>query len=336
MFRVKTSVISILLIAGLLLLAGCGANNKENASPNAGSSNGETPAAVDAGTSSQVKTIKHVWGETTIKGTPIKIVALDYAFIDMLSVLDIKPIATVGIGESGFPDYLKDQVNGEGITNVGQAKQPNLEVLKSVKPDLILANPDRHEMIKDQLSDIAPTIAFDDNNYEMVLANLGLLADVVGKKEQGDKVIQTIEAKIKEGKEKMKTAPSALVVGAFEDDSTVWLKSSFVGSLLSGIGVNYLFDGSKDNTAAESKTDIAKLSLERLGEYNPEYLFLYGEPEKWLNNPIYKNLQAVKENKAITVSRDLWSKGRGPRAAELIIDQALKTMAGGNNNIPRR
>ncbi|BBI31299.1 ABC transporter substrate-binding protein [Cohnella abietis] len=328
MFRVKTSVVSILLIAGLLLLAGCGSNNKENVGSNTPSPSGETPAATESGAPSQNKIIKHVWGEATIKETPVRIVALDYAFIDMLSVLDIKPVATVGIGESGFPDYLKDQVSGDGITNVGQAKQPNLEVLRSVKPDLILANPDRHEMIKDQLSDIAPTIAFDDDNYQMVLANLSLLADAVGKKEQGDKVIQTIEAKIKEGKERMQTAPSALVVGAFEDDSTVWLKSSFVGSILSGIGVNYLFDGTKDNSAAESKTDIAKLSLERLGEYNPDYIFLYGEPEKWLKNPIYKNLQAVKDNKAITVSRDLWSKGRGPRAAELIIDQALQTMAG--------
>lgn len=333
MFGMKKSTVSIVVILSLLLLAGCNGNNKESSSTNAGSTNNSsgtvaTPQPSDTGNASQEKTIKHAWGETTIKGTPIKIVALDYAFIDMLSVLDIQPIATVGIGESGFPDYLVDKLDASSITNVGQAKQPNLEVLTSVKPDLIIANPDRHEMIKDQLSDIAPTIAFDDDNYEEVLANLSLLADVVGKKEQGEKVKQNIESKIKQGMEKMKTAPSVLVVGAFEDESTVWLKNSFVGSLLSGIGTNYLFEGEKDNTAAESKTDIAKLSLERLGEFNPDYLFVYGEPEKWLENPIYKNLKSVKENKAITVSRDLWSKGRGPRAAELIIDQALEIMTG--------
>ncbi|TXK77028.1 ABC transporter substrate-binding protein [Paenibacillus sp. N3.4] len=329
MLRAKTSIISVVMILSLLLLAGCGGNSKESTgSSNKSSGTAATPAAINAGTASKEKVIKHAWGETTIKGTPTKIVALDYAFIDMLSVLDIKPIASVGIGESGFPEYLVDKVDAKSITNVGQAKQPNLEVLKSVKPDLIIANPDRHELIKKQLSDIAPTLAFDDDNYEMVLANLGLLADVVGKKEQGDKVKQTIEDKIKQSKDKIKTAPSTLVVGAFEDDSTVWLKNSFVGSLLSGIGTNYLYDGKKDHTAAESKTDIAKLSLERLGEYNPDYLFVYGDPGKWAANPIYKNLKSVKANKAITVSRDLWSKGRGPRAAELIIDQALKTVAG--------
>jgi ABC-type Fe3+-citrate transport system substrate-binding protein len=275
------------------------------------------------------KTIKHAWGETKFKEVPQKIVVLDFSYVDMVTALEIKPIASVGIGESGFPEYLNGKFNPQDVTNVGQAKQPNLEILKSVKPDLIIASPNRHEMIKKQLAEIAPTIALDDGSYQAILTNFTALADVLGKKELADKVKTNIESKIKAGKEKLTNKPSVLVVGAFEDDSTVWLKSSFVGSLLTEIGTHYLYDGKKDLSAAESKTDIAKMNLERLNEYNPDYLFLYGEPKKWANNPLYKSLKSVKENKALEVSRDLWSKGRGPLAAELILDQAIQTMAGG-------
>ncbi|MEI7025517.1 iron-siderophore ABC transporter substrate-binding protein [Paenibacillus sp. y28] len=330
---------SAALIAAVMLcalpLSGCGTNSKPSGTADAGSTGAAASNASAASGSAQApgtsqKTIKHVWSETKFNEAPKKIAALDYSFIDLLSVLKVVPAVTVGIGESGFPDYLRDTVKSEGIANAGQAKQPNLEVLKSARPDLIIANPDRHEMIKKQLSDIAPTIALDDHNYQEVLANLIAVGDVLGKKEQAEAVKLDIENKIKAGKDTLKSAPTVLVVGAFEDDSTVWVKTSFIGSLLSSIGANYAFDGNKDTSAAESKTDIAKLSLERLSEINPDYLFYYGDLGKWASNPIYKNLKAVKENKSIAVSRDLWSKGRGPRAAQLILDQAVKTMSANN------
>ncbi|MCR8635810.1 ABC transporter substrate-binding protein [Paenibacillus radicis (ex Xue et al. 2023)] len=329
-FRKPLLVVGAGLLLSLSFLAGCGsakpASEGTSAVPAKAS---EGSAATSAGTAaSEEKTIKHVWGTTQLKKVPQKIVALDFSYIDMLTALEINPVASVGIGESSFPEYLKDRFNAKNVVNVGQAKQPNLEVLKSVKPDLIIASPNRHEMIKTQLAEIAPTIALDDGSYQAVLSNFSNLADVLDKKEQADKVKKSIADKISSAQEKVKNKPSVLVVGAFEDDSTVWLKSSFIGSLMTEMGTQYLFEGKKDLSAAESKTDIAKLSLERLGEFNPDYVFMYGDPGKWLNNPLYKNLKAVKENKAVEVNRDLWSKGRGPLAADLIVDQAVKFMTG--------
>lgn len=335
--RKSMLVMSMVGLVSAFVLSGCGSTpaagtNKEKtgAAASAGSTaNTNTASNPAASPSATEKTIKHVWGETNFKEVPQKIVVLDFAYVDMVTALDVKPVASVGIGDSGFPEYLNGKFSPQNVANAGQAKQPNLEIIKSVKPDLIIASPNRHEMIKKQLAEIAPTVALDDGSYQSILANFTSLADVLGKKEQADKVVKSIEGKIKSGKEKLTNKPSVLVVGAFEDDSTVWLKTSFIGSLLSEVGTNYLFEGKKDLSAAESKTDIAKINLERLNEYNPDYLFLYGEPKKWDNNPLYKNLKAVKEKKALEVSRDLWSKGRGPLAAELILDQAIQTMAGG-------
>ncbi|MEK8127309.1 iron-siderophore ABC transporter substrate-binding protein [Paenibacillus filicis] len=323
-----------MLVASAVLLSACGTAKPSEVKPGASAadpakSNGNASSgAGQIAAATAEKTIKHAWGETKFKAVPQKVVALDFSYIDMLTALDVAPVASVGIGESGFPDYLKEKFKPQNVANAGQAKQPNLEVLKSVKPDLIIASPNRHEMIKAQLAEIAPTVALDDGSYQAVLGNFSQLADVLGKKEVADKVKQSIDSKLKAGKEKLTSKPGVLVVGAFEDDSTVWLKTSFVGSLLTELGTNYLYEGKKDLSAAESKTDIAKLSLERLGEYNPDFVFLYGEPKKWANNPLYKNLKSVKEQKAFEVSRDLWSKGRGPLAADLILDQAVQMMTG--------
>lgn len=337
-FKKSVLVMGSALLVSMSLLAGCGSGSgKSGESQGASVTNTATSTSPAKGTEGTAvpasglteKTIKHVWGETKFKEVPQKIVALDFAYIDMLTALEVSPVASVGIGDSSFPEYLKNAFKSQNVTNVGQAKQPNLEVLKSMKPDLIIASPNRHEMIKTQLAEIAPTIALDDGSYQAILNNFTQLADVLGKKDQADKVKQSIASKLKSGQEKLKDKPSVLVVGAFEDDSTVWLKTSFIGSLLTELGVNYLYEGKKDLSAAESKTDIAKLSLERLVEYNPDYVFLYGEPQKWANNPLYKSMKSVKEKKAVEVSRDLWSKGRGPLAAEFILDQAVQTMTGG-------
>ncbi|MDI6562844.1 ABC transporter substrate-binding protein, partial [Bacillus altitudinis] len=53
--------------------------------------------------------------------------------------------------------YLRDDLKGVKI--VGQEKQPNLEEIEKLKPELIIASKIRHEQIFDQLKEIDPTVA---------------------------------------------------------------------------------------------------------------------------------------------------------------------------------
>jgi len=318
--------VTFVLLAGAVIATGCG--SKADTSTTGGAPNNSSTQTSDVQTANpnaETKTITHAWGTTSFEETPVKIVALDFSYIDMLTAMDVTPVATVGIGDSGFPEYLSGLIDASKVENAGQAKQPNLEILKSVKPDLIIASPTRHDIIKDQLAAIAPTVALSDASYQVVLENFTNLAAVLDKEEEAAAVVANIESKLKAGKEELSSnQPNVLVVGAFEDDFTVWIKSSFVGSLFTELGANYMFDGQKDLSAAESKTDIAKITLERLNEIEADYVFFYGNPQKWAENPLFKNIPAVKAEQAFEVSRDLWSKGRGPQAANLIIDQALE------------
>lgn len=272
-----------------------------------------------------VKTISHIWGETEIQGTPTKVIALDFSFADEMSALGVFPAGMAGTGAEHVPEYLADYVTE--YTYVGERKEPNLELIRSANPDLIIANPDRHKMIKNELQDIARTIALDDDSYNEILKNTELLGDLLGKKAEAEKVRKDLEAKIQNAKGKIQGKPTVLVVGSFEDEFSVWVKDSFIGSLMSDAGTTYAFTGSK-GTTSEGKSEVTKLTMERLAEINPDFLFVYGDLSLWINNPLFTNLKAFKEGKVIEVDRNIWSRGRGPIAASLILDQGLPILTG--------
>ena len=66
-----------------------------------------------------------------------RVVALDWRYEEILKALDVGPVGIVEIGKSEAPTTLKGQLGQ--ATSVGQAKQPNLEVIQSLEPDLILS-----------------------------------------------------------------------------------------------------------------------------------------------------------------------------------------------------
>jgi iron complex transport system substrate-binding protein len=205
-------------------------------------------------------------------------------------------------------------------TYVGERKEPNLELIRSVSPDLILAAIDRHKMIKNELQDIAPTLGLDDDSYQEVLKNTEMLGDLLGKKAEADKIKKDLEQKIDEVKQHIEGKPTVLVVGAFEEEFSVWVKDSFIGSLMSAIGVEYPNVAGKNEE--QIQVEVAKLTIEELAQINPDYLFVYGDVDGWAKKPLFQGLKAAKENRVITVDRNLWSRGRGPIAASKILDEA--------------
>jgi len=329
--RWKRSLLGVAALAVLLGLSGCG----QSASGNAGSTDASGSSASSAGSASPAapadaapageKTVQHIWGETTLQGVPNKVVALDFYIVDTLVSLGVQPAGIAGSGNTRVPAHVKDQVGT--FTDVGERTEPNLEVIRSLEPDLIIANPERAKMIQGELAKIAPTIALSDRSYQTILENVDLLADVFEKPDQAKKVRADLEAKIKQAKEKIGKSSSVLVVGVFEDDMSVWVKNSFIASLMTDIGLNYVFEGEKVKT--EGNADIAKMTVERLAEYNPDVLFLYGDGiHKLKENPLFQQLKAAKENHVYEVDRDLWSRSRGPIAAGLIVEEAAALLTG--------
>lgn len=297
------------------------------ASANGTAANAPGGSAADAAASgSEAKiSVQHEWGTAEFAQVPQRIVTLDFSFIDTLTSLGVTPVGNAGVGTTKVPEYLQDKVTG--TEDVGERKAPNLEVIQSLNPDLIIASVDRHSMIRQELSDIAPTVAFDDASYEQILDNVESIGKILGKQTEAEQVVNGLKEKIDAVHSQIEGKPTLVVAGYFDDEFTVWVKDSFIGSLLSQVGVDYAFNGEVANL--EGKGEGAKVTLERLHELNPDYILVYGDnTDKLKTNPLYQDLKAVKDQHFISVDRNLWSRGRGPIAADKILDELLAILSG--------
>ncbi|MBD8135872.1 ABC transporter substrate-binding protein [Bacillus sp. CFBP 13597] len=304
----------ILLLAIMVMLSGC--NNSQKTTE---------AEKTSAKTSNQeIRTIKHEMGETEMKNTPKKIVTLELSFVDSLNALGIKPI---GISDDNKKDMITKLVGQEmDYTSVGTREQPNLEVISSLQPDLIIADAERHKGIYKDLQQIAPTIVLKsrESTYQENLDSFKTIAKAVNKEDAAEKRLSEHEKTIKELKSKLTVDSNMTVLPAVVRDTSfqAHTSSSYDGELLERMGLK---------NAIQQKQPHAEMNLEQLVEIDPDVLLLANNEGKlltdeWKDNPLWKDLKAVKNGQVYSVDRDLWTRYRGVVSAEAIAKDTLKLL----------
>lgn len=258
-------------------------------------------------------------GEATTSenaGDEPRVVALDWRYEEILVDLGIEPVGIAEIGDSKLPPTLEGKIS-EDVESVGQAKQPNLEVIESLEPDLILASPTRHADILDTLKGIADTEAYDDSTFEAVLDSVDEIAAKVGKEDKAQEIRDRIQSKIEQASEAVEPGTRAAVIGWSKDTLYTWVRESFPGSLLEAVGYEYGYDGEKSNI--ESKTDVAELTGDKLPDMNLDIMYLYNDQEGFRSSPWADVVDNV-----VDVDQDVWSRARGTLSAEAMLDQIIE------------
>lgn len=265
-------------------------------------------------------TVKDAKGEFTLDKTPSRVVALEYSFVDALAQVSVSP---VGVADDNKVDRILPQVR-EKITawqSVGTRSQPSLEVIASLKPDLIIADPSRHTAVFEELKKIAPTVMFDSRHesYQENLETAQKIGDLVGKSSE-------MKAKINEHNDYIANIAKNLGVqgkkASFgtsrEDKFNIQNDNGYVGSFLTTLG----FAPTKLN----SDQAFVEINLEQLVMEKPEYLFIahYRDESiarKWEAEPLWKAIPAVKANHVYSVDSDMWARGRGLEASKIMAKQ---------------
>jgi iron complex transport system substrate-binding protein len=298
----------------MVMLSGCNKSQKttEAEKTSAKTSNQET------------RTIKHEMGETEMKNTPKKIVTLELSFVDSLNALGIKPI---GISDDNKKDMITKLVGQEmDYTSVGTREQPNLEVISSLQPDLIIADAERHKGIYKDLQKIAPTIVLKsrESTYQENLDSFKTIAKAVNKEDAAAKRLSEHEKTIKELKSKLTVDSNMTVLPAVVRDTSfqAHTSSSYDGELLERMGLK---------NAIQQEQPHAEMNLEQLVEIDPDVLLLANNEGKlltdeWKDNPLWKDLKAVKNGQVYSVDRDLWTRYRGVVSAEAIAKDTLNML----------
>lgn len=307
----------VALLFALVLVTACG-----NVSNNGSGDSGNKSSSKDS-----IK-IKHELGTTKVPKDAKRVVALEFSFVDALAALNVKP---VGVADDNKPNHiikpLKEKIGD--YKSVGARKQPNLEEISKLKPDLIIADSNRHKGIYKELSKIAPTIELKsfDGDYNDNIDAFKTIAKALNKEDEGKKRLDEHKEKIAKYKDEIQFDKNEKVLPAVASKSGLLAhpSESYVGQFLSQLGFKEALN--KDVTKGLSKYlqgPYLQLNAETLKDVNPERMFIMTdgaspkEPsyQEMKKDPVWDTLDAVKHNRVSIVSRDTWARARGLISSE--------------------
>jgi iron complex transport system substrate-binding protein len=301
----------IALIAGVfLLLSACGDKVAEK----------KEPAKTES------YTVKHAMGETEVKSNK-RVVILTNEGTEAVLSMGVKPVGAVKswLGDPWY-NHIKDDM--KDVKVVGDESELNVEAIMALKPDLIIGNKMRQEKYYDQLSKIAPTVFSEDlrGNWKV---NFELYAKALNKEEKGKEVMSAFDKRIEDFKKEAgdELNKEVSVVRFMAGTSRIYFKNSFSGVILEQIGFKRPKVQDSDEFAAEA-------TKERIPDMEGDVMFYFtyepgdGEASKtekeWTNDPLWKNLNVVKENNVHKVDDAIWNTAGGVKAANLMIDDLEK------------
>ncbi|MBO8195863.1 iron-siderophore ABC transporter substrate-binding protein [Streptomyces oryzae] len=312
-----TAVGTALALASSLALTGCGSDSGSGSGSGKGAKGG-------------THTVRTANGPVKVPDNPQRVVVLDTAELDSAITLGVKPVgATTAQPGRPFPGYLP---KGElkDVENVGVIAQPGLEKIAALKPDLILTNKERDAGRYDELSKIAPTVMTKTTGYPWK-ENFQVHADALGKKAEAKKVLADYTAHTKKvtkalgGKKKAAGIEAGVIRFQEGADTRIYGEKAYIATILKDVGL------SRPPVAARAKDygglamDVSPEQVDK-GDADVVFYTSYGDPEKSgeaksVKSPLWKNMRAVKSDRAFHVEDELWIQGIGYTAADKILDE---------------
>ncbi|WP_020615691.1 ABC transporter substrate-binding protein [Paenibacillus daejeonensis] len=326
---------ALLLLAMLLVLSACGGGNNTPAEEPAAATNAEAGAEQPADppaeeTQDQTRQVEHAMETTELTGTPERVVVLTQEGTEALLELGVTPVGAVnsGLGDGWFP-HIADQM--EGVTELGDESQPNLELILSLQPDLIIGNKIRHEEIYSQLKEIAPTVLSADLAGQWKV-NFALYSEAVNKQAEGEQAMADYDAHIEEATAALgdKTQLKVSLVRFLPETVRIYQKDTFAGTILSDLGVARPESQDVDNfMEVIEKERIEALDGDVMFFFNADYDEEKGgtkNQQAWMADPLFANLNVGKNDTAFQVDEVIWNLSGGIMSANLLIDQIVEKM----------
>lgn len=256
--------------------------------------------------------IEHSLGKVEVPSNPRRIIVFDYGILDILDTIQAE---VVGLPKDMIPNYLS-KYNDEKYINVGSLKEPNIEKIYEVKPDLIIIAGRQREFYG-SLSKIAPTIFVETTSTDYMLGlkkNIDMLSKIFSNSEGLVEKYSQLEKKANSIKEKVKTKNYNAIVLLSNNGrlAAYGEKSRF--------SIFYEYLGFRTTGTIASSTHGNKITFEYLLEKNPDYIFIVDKAavtgdsllaNKTFDNPIVKATKAAQNNNLIFLDSVIWYTASG-------------------------
>lgn len=317
----KISIVWIaLIISSLLLISGCGkTETAKTENQNETEEKQPTEESKEVVEEDSTVTVTDLAGKTVeFTEVPKKIIPFSTGDLSIIQALGSEIVGRPTI-DGDVPTGLAD------IPEVGSTIEINIEKVAELQPDLVIAH--RQLNAKD-------TPALEQLNIQVLLTGatsleennqvIDMLGKVLDKSEEAEALVKQINDKITElsNLNKEKEIRSLIIFGV-PGNWMVALPNSLSGNFLEAVGG---FNIAKDYPKLEKFPQYAQLNIERIVEANPEVIFLItpGSPEaakkaftaEMAKNPSWQSIQAVKEEKFITLPNHLFGSNPGAKVIE--------------------
>ncbi|MDO4295763.1 MAG: ABC transporter substrate-binding protein [bacterium] len=278
--------------------------------------------------------VSHKYGETVVPENPERVVCLKLE--DLMLALGADMVACQNI--KGY--YLEEKINALGIGNIAvdeEANTVNLEQVLSYQPDLIVIRDSFDQSVYDELSAIAPTIAF---HLQTPASSILALGKALGMEEEAEARLVEYGDKIAAAKEKL-----SAVAGEEVAMLRIMQKEIRLYPYSSNDMSRFLYDElglTPDPKAIEyDKAESLAISMESLPDLTAKHIFVvagYGTAsdenvaaarerfDSIKADPLWQNVPAVQTGNIYEVDSRVWLT-HGILAVESKIDDVVKYLA---------
>ncbi len=323
MKRLLGLILTVALLAGLA--AGCARTPEDNSGTN-------TPETNNTETASWPRTYVDASGtEVVLEAKPQKIALLFFHHYEAVLALNAPLYAATDLEVYNGWESLKPYSEKTELIDLGGTREPNLEKLVEIEPDLIIAASGVHDAIFDSLRKIAPTVVVSrmDNSFGTWQGTLREYGKILGEEALAEERITDLEALITETRNTLiaHSDETVALIRPLEKEINYWMPD-YLYNPEGGLGI----------TGALSKPDSvsagAVSSYEGFADADPDYIFFYEDAlnendetiRKGLEeNTLWRSLSAVKLGHVYILDRSAFS--GGPLAMELGVKTILNAMA---------
>lgn len=316
-------LLALLIGMFAIVLAACGSSNT-NSEGNSSADSEEPPE--EASTPETVE-ITDVHGTVTVPVNPETVVSLDNRTFETLAAWGIKLAAAPKDVMSADSPYFSD----ESVQNVGNHREPNLEIIAAVDPDLVIVG-QRFATFYEDIKALVPNAAVIDLNFDVSEEAATPGENLVNGFKETTLALGKIFDKNEEAKQLVAEFEQAI-----EAVKDVYNGSDkIMGVIVSGGNIGYsapgygrvwgplfeIFDWvpalEVDKTTSDHQGD--EVSVEAIAQSNPDWLLVLDRdaaisteenavPAKDVieNSPALKNVTAVQKGQIIYAPNDTYT-----------------------------
>lgn len=302
----KNKLSLVLLTILLAVLAGCGVDDKSNAT------DGQSPNA-DTQTNEEDTSVSE---ETASLETEGKIISTTVALTEITDELELDLV--------GVPTTYKELPERyKNLPEVGLAMDPDMEIIKSLKPTDVLTVTTLTSYVEETFNQTnTPATFIDLESVEGMYEGIQYLGEKYNRTQQAEEMVKAFEEKLTEIEAKIEgqESPKVLILLGVPGSYLVATEESYVGDLVKRAG--------GVNAMEQKGVEYVAANTENLQQSNPDVILrlAHGMPEEvvemfnkeFKQNDIWKHFKAVQNDRVYDLEEMLFGTTANLAAAEAL------------------